>query len=42
MSITIPLWFFYIIGGVIGLGVLGLAALGILFIIAFWDFRGWR
>jgi hypothetical protein len=39
MSITIPTWLLYAIGGVAALGVLLLAALGVLFIVALWNWR---
>jgi hypothetical protein len=34
MSITIPVWIFWILGGVVGLVVLGLAALGVILLVA--------
>jgi len=43
MTITIPMWAIYILAGVIGLGVLALAVLGVFFIITMWGISGgWR
>jgi hypothetical protein len=42
VSIFIPVWILYLLGGVIGLCVIGLACLGILFVISMskWSYRG--
>lgn len=42
MTITIPEWVLWLLGGALGLVVLALAALGILFIIAFPRGGFWR
>lgn len=42
MTITIPAWLFWLLGGALGLVVLALAALGVMFIICFPRGGFWR
>jgi hypothetical protein len=42
MTLTIPDWLLYALGIVGGIGLLGLAALGVLFIAMFHNYRPWR
>lgn len=39
MTIIIPTWVFWILGGVVGLLGLGLMIFGVMFILVFKDFR---
>ena len=39
VAFTIPVWLLWTVGIVGGLAILGLAALGLYFIVAFWNWR---
>lgn len=39
MTIVVPVWLLWLMGGVLGLVVLALAALGVMFVLMFKDFR---
>ena len=42
VTISLPVWLFWVVGGIIGCIILALAVVGVIFLWSFKDGIGWR